>query len=65
MGAALRPCPFCGGSAIMYEHDPYRGELSGQKQTTVLCHGCGARIVKATEEEAARAWNRRDGNATV
>ena len=54
MGASLRPCPFCGGSAIMYEHDPYRGELGGQKQTTILCYGrgCGARIVKATAEEA-------------
>lgn len=61
MGASLRPCPFCGGSAIMYEHDPYRGELGGQKQTTVLCYGrgCGARIVKATSEEAAQAWNKR------
>lgn len=59
MGASLRPCPFCGGSAIMYEHDPYRGELCDQKQTTVLCTGCGARIVKATAEEAEKAWNKR------
>ncbi len=61
----LSPCPFCGGMAITYEHDPYRGELGDVEQVTVLCTGCGARIIRPTYEDAATRWNRRSDHATV
>lgn len=50
----LKPCPFCGGEAII--------DMDGDWYWNwkVFCHGCGCDIgYYATEAEATEAWNRR------
>ena len=64
-GRELKKCPFCDGEPITYNHDPYRGEIGGVEHVTVLCTGCGARIIRPTYEDAKARWNRRDGNAEI
>ena len=50
----LKPCPFCGAEA---QHDYY--PKSG---CIAYCTWCGAEMRGfASPEEAAEAWNRRDG----
>ena len=59
----LKPCPFCGGKAIIARYiDAY---------SLVVCEKCGAesRMVEISEkycsdEKAAEAWNRRVDNVT-
>lgn len=44
----LKPCPFCGGEAVLYEHYWCR------------CKNCGASTeLFKTEQDAIVAWNRR------
>lgn len=61
----LKPCPFCGGEAVLYVDNGVR----------VYCRRCGAQsktrcdnmsYSKPTNATAAviEAWNRRDGNET-
>lgn len=52
MNDELKPCPFCGGEAI----------IDGCDDTLwiVICKECNASIgYKETKEEAIEAWNRR------
>ena len=53
MPAKLKPCPFCGGKAI----------LSEDKRTdvySVFCNECYTETsLQCTEQEAIEAWNRR------
>lgn len=52
MNIELKPCPFCGGYAI----------IDGCDDTLwiVICKECNASIgYKETKEEAIEAWNRR------
>lgn len=52
MSNKLKPCPFCGGEAI----------IDGCDDTLwiVICKECNASIgYKETKEEAIEAWNRR------
>lgn len=52
MNDELKPCPFCGGHAI----------IDGCDDTpwSVICKECNASIgYKETKEEAIEAWNRR------
>ena len=52
MNDKLKPCPFCGGEAI----------IDGCDETLwiVICKECNASIgYKETKEEAIEAWNRR------
>ena len=55
---SLKPCPFCGGSAIL-EDNTWDGTGS-TLQYQVRCLWCGALSTKCCpEEEAIKAWNRR------
>ena len=52
MNDELKPCPFCGGEAI----------IDGCDETLwiVICKECNASIgYKETKEEAIEAWNKR------
>ena len=54
MNDKLKPCPFCGGKAI----------IDGCDDTLwiVICKECNASIgYKETEQEAVEAWNTRKG----
>jgi len=61
--SALRPCPFCGGEAVVhaYSHDPDISDLY-----YVFCKKCVCRLEVSTNRnpfytkmEAIEAWNRR------
>ena len=49
----LKPCPFCGGEASIYEEIP-GGYI-------VQCHDCCGQIGIMTREHAIAAWNARAG----
>ena len=57
----LKKCPFCGGKAMLLKWDEYMATDNVFQSFAVRCRECGAFIDswKKTEEEAARAWNRR------
>lgn len=50
----LKPCPFCGGKAILVEFEY-------SKETFVRCENrcCEQCIIHQTKAEAIEAWNRR------
>ena len=58
----LKPCPFCGGEAIVLHWDGTDAFSVGCVNTFV-CHG-GTHTSRAyqSEQEAAEAWNRRADN---
>lgn len=47
----LKPCPFCGGEAELYENY-YHG-------CNIYCLECGVEFECDSKEEAIEAWNRR------
>ena len=52
----LKPCPFCGGEASVYE----TGYMYSAPQYYICCDECGSGIaVFNTEQDAIEAWNRR------
>ena len=51
MGDRLKPCPFCGGEASIYEEIP-DGYI-------VQCHDCCGQTGIMTKEHAITAWNAR------
>ena len=58
--AELKPCPFCGGEAVL-EHD-----YCARGYSYVRCGKCGVKgfmfcmkFNKSSDEEAIEAWNRR------
>ena len=59
----LKPCPFCGGKAMIYGCTVDVFGI-GPKDFTVYCYECRASVMHfyATENGAIDAWNRRDGN---
>lgn len=60
----LKPCPFCGSKAKM-ERTPINHYYYYNPYYYVICTNleCDATVggLQPTEEEAAAAWNRRDG----
>ena len=59
----LKPCPFCGGKAIL-THD-----LAGLGASIIRCEKCGLESVRfiksfevASDDEAIKYWNRRADN---
>lgn len=64
----LKPCPFCGGEAVMLEIPPHihiivdLPDCSGS--AFVECTKCTAAISGETVEEAIEIWNRRQVVAT-
>ena len=62
----LKPCPFCGGEAIINEIEPhthvfatFMPDYGGS--TFIECTGCTYAISGQTKDEAIAAWNRRVG----
>ena len=50
----LKPCPFCGGKAILFEDSTFKGKIS------VLCTRCNAQTDAYTLPKDARImWNKR------
>lgn len=58
----LKPCPFCGGEALLRENKnsfvPRFYVRCGNKDCSVVCSTCN----RDTQEEAANLWNRRADN---
>lgn len=70
--AELKPCPFCGGKAIIRyceNGDRYRSNIYyPSKRGAVICEKCRVEThVYSRASKAVNAWNRRvgekDGNA--
>jgi Lar family restriction alleviation protein len=70
MNKELKPCPFCGGEATLYDYeesrDIYDKETLGYVDTEyftkygVDCEFCGCIVAdRNSETEAIEAWNRR------
>ena len=60
----LKPCPFCGGKAIIRYHEngnQYRSNLYyASKRGTVTCEKCRCALhIYAKVKDAVNAWNRR------
>lgn len=62
----LKPCPFCGSSAIEI-YDNFFEDDDGwtEKDWIIQCHGCGSAFIASndgmpcTKEELIARWNRR------
>ena len=52
MKEQLLPCPFCGGSATLFNESGWY----------VQCLGCGNKSIKVNKDGAIKAWNRRAGD---
>jgi Lar family restriction alleviation protein len=65
----LKPCPFCGGDAVLYNQS---SKYTDRNSYLVNCSNCSCRTrefayyeIKArreTEQKAIEAWNRRVDN---
>lgn len=55
----LKPCPFCGWSAILTDYDPYDGRMGNLTIYQVSCQVCGAKIEHRMKEIAVKSWNTR------
>jgi len=61
MSEELKPCPFCGGEAILKRY------VNGfNVWSEIMCDRCGVRqdsivVGYYNDDEAAEAWNRRAG----
>lgn len=54
----LKPCPFCGGKALIIDVEPTEEIYYIGVCLNIEC-GASIGIYSATREEAAEAWNRR------
>jgi len=52
----LKPCPFCGGDAIMHRIDRLPDDTT---ETRITCKVCGARTSWLPPEMAVVSWNQR------
>ena len=59
----LKPCPFCGGEAVINEIPPHKHTFVNMPDcegfTYIECTGCGCTIGADTTQQAIEAWNRR------
>ena len=55
----LKPCPFCGGEAILLE-DSFWETYNETGRNTVVCNSCGATMLETKERrDVVAAWNER------
>lgn len=62
----LKPCPFCGGEAIMYTIEAHGHAIATFMPdygggTFIECTECTCAIAEESEDTAIEAWNRRAG----
>jgi Lar family restriction alleviation protein len=67
----LKPCPFCGGEAVLYHQSSKYTDYDGDYVHCMHC-GCRTKLFECfngtgkthedTEREAVNAWNRRADN---
>ena len=67
MSRVLKPCPFCGGKAVLKETYKYIGLGKSIPQYYVKCGNSECCLYVATcnrdtEEEAVEIWNMREGD---
>ena len=55
----LKPCPFCGGEAEMYQYR-YNFRYHFKARCNNDCQIRPTTLDYSTEEEAAKVWNRRE-----
>ena len=58
----LKPCPFCGGKAELYESEAYNLKTEVKEKNIrwfVMCKQCTALTCGALKKKAIEAWNRR------
>lgn len=69
----LKPCPFCGGRAVLERNHRAFIDAEPTKVALVRCAVCNARTArfelaggkKKAEMQAVDAWNRRTGNDKI
>lgn len=64
----LKPCPFCGGEAIINEIPPHTHVIATfmpdcKGMCFIECSQCSCGIGEDTKELAIERWNRRTDNA--
>lgn len=63
MSEKFKPCPFCGGKAVINVIEPHRHIICKMPVYTggafIECMECGGAISGETETEATEKWNRR------
>ncbi len=58
MKPKLKPCPFCGGMAIVLKHQA--SDINAQVRAMVVCGNCDCRTAYYCEvSDAIDVWNRR------
>jgi Lar family restriction alleviation protein len=68
MNEKLKPCPFCGGKAVIEVIEPHRHIICKMPVYTggafIECTECGGAISGETGTEATKKWNRRANDET-
>jgi Lar family restriction alleviation protein len=55
----LKPCPFCGGEAVVLGYEPMR------RAYEVCCTHCNVRLFGPEQKSRNEMWNRRTTEATL
>ena len=62
MNKELKPCPFCGGGAMLRSRAA--SFYTDDRYYTAKCISCGAMIGESVDKQKLiEAWNRRDDNS--
>ena len=56
----LKPCPFCGGEAMLIKWQTYTPENQKIERQNVFCNDCGIRTGDVMPPSAIEKWNRRN-----
>ncbi len=65
----LKPCPFCGGKALINEIPPHKHILVDlpdcEGECFIECTKCSCAISAGTKQKAISIWNRRADNGNL
>ena len=64
----LKPCPFCGGKAELYESEAYNLETEEKEEQIrffVMCKECTALVCGLSKKVATERWNRRASDGSL